>query len=107
MNNYKNAGIVAGTTPTLVCTCTPPQKAIVIHSLFLTNLDDINDIRINITVHKSIGNKTVYISKNIKVPVGSTLIIDKVINLEPNDYVAVFASAANVTDVFASYLEVL
>lgn len=106
MNRYRNAGIVAGTSPTIICTCPPASKAIVIHSLFITNLDDANEIKINIYVHKTIGNTSTYISKNIRVPVGSTLIIDKPVNLEPNDTLYVTADFNSITDVFASFLEV-
>lgn len=103
--NYKNIGVSAATTPTTVCTCNTSQKALVVHSLFIANLDDTNEIRINITVFKSVGGKTTFIAKNNKISGGSTLIIDKPINLLPNDYLSVSATAS--ADVFASYLEVL
>lgn len=105
-NRYRNAGIVASTSPTVICTCPPNSKAIVIHSLFITNLDDANEIKINVHVHRSVGDTTTYISKNIRVPVGSTLIIDKPVNLEPNDSLYVTSDINSVTDVFASFLEV-
>ena len=103
-NRYKNNGILASIDPTIACTCPSQSKAVVVHSLFITNLNDASEIKVHIYVHTSIGDT--FISKNVRIPVGSTLIIDKPLNLEPSDYVAIYTDIADAADVFVSYLEV-
>ena len=63
------------------------------------------DISVKIVVYDDDAVKEWTIGQNIPIPVGSTLILDKPVNLEPSDEVRVKVDAANVGEVFASILE--
>lgn len=105
-NNFKNAGIIVSTPSTLLYTCPSNLKAAVIHALYLTNLNDVAEEKVILEIEDSSTTLKHKILYNVRIPVGSTLIIDKVINLESNDKVYITAAENNMIEAFASLVEV-
>jgi hypothetical protein len=108
-NSFKNAGVaITSTARTTVYTCptTVPITTTILHAIYISNVDGTNSV--NVTVEATIDGGTTYrkIGYLLPVPPNSTLILDKPVNLEGADILAVTASAANDLDVFCSVLEV-
>jgi hypothetical protein len=104
-NSFKNAGIQVGATRTTLYTC-PAGKEAVIHALYLSNVDGTNSADVDIEVTIDGGSTYRYVGKTIPVPADSTLILDKPINLEASDILAITASASGDVEAFASVLEI-
>jgi len=103
-NYFKNAGIEAGTTRSPLYTC-PAGSTGVIHALYVSNVGTASsDIDIEITVDG--GTTYRYIGKGLAVPENSTLVLDKPINLESNDILAVTSSIANSVEAVCAVLEI-
>ena len=108
-NSFKNAGVAITTTArTTVYTCptTVPITTTILHAIYISNVDGTNSV--DVTVEATVDGGTTYrkIGYLLPVPPNSTLILDKPVNLEGADILAVTASAANDLDVFCSVLEV-
>jgi len=108
-NSFKNAGVaITSTARTTVYTCptTVPITTTILHAIYISNVDGTNSV--NVTVEATVDGGTTYrkIGYLLPVPPNSTLILDKPVNLEGADILAVTASAANDLDVFCSVLEV-
>ena len=108
-NSFKNAGVAITTTArTTVYTCptTVPITTTILHAIYISNVDGANSV--DVTVEATIDGGTTYrkIGYLLPVPPNSTLILDKPVNLEGADILAVTASVANDLDVFCSVLEV-
>ena len=108
-NSFKNAGVaITSTARTTVYTCptTVPITTTILHAIYISNVDGTNSV--NVTVEATVDGGTTYrkIGYLLPVPPNSTLILDKPVNLEGADILAVTASAANDVDVFCSVLEV-
>lgn len=104
-NAFKNAGVVIGTTETVLYTV-PTGKTAVIHALYISNVD--GSIQGNVDIKITIDGGTTYmhVGKNIPVPPDSTFYLEKPINLESNDKVAFICDHANVLEAVASIMEV-
>jgi len=104
-NTFKNAGIAVGNSATTLYTCPANTKA-VIHSLFLSNIDGVNNV--TATVEASIDGGSTYrhIIKLVDVPAKSTLVLDKPINLAASDVIRCTAGAAGDLEAVASILEI-
>ena len=105
-NTFKNAGVALTTTGrTTIYTC-PLSTTAILHAIYISNIDGTNSV--NVTVEATIDGGTTYskIGYLLPVPPNSTLILDKPVNLEAQDILAVTASVANDVDVFCSVLEV-
>ena len=108
-NSFKNAGVAITTTArTTVYTCptTVPITTTILHAIYISNVDGTNSV--NVTVEATVDGGTTYrkIGYLLPIPPNSTLILDKPVNLEGADILAVQASVANDVDVFCSVLEV-
>jgi len=104
-NTFKNAGVAIGTSRTTLYT-TPAATQSVIHALYISNIDGVNDA--DVTVEATVDGGTTYfhIAKAVPVPAGATLLLDKPINLEAGDILTLTASVAGDLEVFASVLEI-
>jgi hypothetical protein len=78
----------------------------VIHALYISNIDSVNDADVTIEVTIDGGTTYRHIAKAISVPANSTLILDKPINMEAGDILGLTASVAGDLEVFASILEI-
>ncbi len=103
-NTFKNAGIQVGTSRTTLYTC-PASTTAVIHALYISNVGTANataDIEITIDG----GTTYRYIGKGLEIPDDSTLILDKPINLEASDILAITASSAGSIEAVSAILEI-
>jgi hypothetical protein len=104
-NAFKNAGVEIGTTSTVLYTC-PTGKTAVIHALYISNIDGVllGNVDIKITIDG--GTTYMFVGKNIPVPPDSTLTLEKPINLESNDKIALVCDTAFTLQAVASIMEV-
>jgi hypothetical protein len=103
-NTFKNAGIQVGTSRTTLYTC-PASTTAVIHALYISNVGNVSataDIEITIDG----GTTYRYIGKGLEIPDDSTLILDKPINLEASDILAITASSAASVEAVSAILEI-
>jgi hypothetical protein len=106
------AGAIVGATDTVVVpaagsvgmgkTRTADSTAI-IDALFITNVDGINDITVDVT--RFDGTTSIYLGYQITIPAGTTLSWDKQITLEPNEILQVRTPLNNDIQVTASVVE--
>lgn len=104
-NTFKNAGIAVGTTRTTLYTC-PAATQAVIHALYVSNIDGVNDAVATIEITVDGGTTYRHIGKTVPVPADSTLILDKPINLEAGDILALTASVAGDLEAVVAILEI-
>ena len=83
----------------------------VIHALYLTNKSTANNGFVDVKVTTDGGSTFYHVGKGLSVPANNTLVLDKPINLEPNDIIRVYADVLadrSTTDleVYASILEI-
>ena len=104
-NTFKNAGVAIGTSRTTLYTA-PSATQSVIHALYISNVDGVNDADVTVEVTTDGGSTYFHICKTVPVPADSTLLMDKPINLEAGDILALTASVAGDLEVFASILEI-
>ena len=105
-NAFKNAGATMSTTNrTTVYTC-PGATTAILHAIYISNIDGTNSVDVTVEATVDGGSTYVKIGNLIPVPARSTLVLDKPVNLEANDILAITASVANDLDIFASVLEV-
>lgn len=104
-NTFKNAGVQVAATRTTLYTC-PAATQAVIHALYISNVDGAADADVDIEITVDGGTTYRYIGKTVPVPADSTLILDKPINLEAGDILAVTASAAGDLEAVVAILEI-
>jgi|TARA_B110000908_G_C10153186_1_gene402367 hypothetical protein len=104
-NTFKNAGVAIGTSRTTVYTA-PSATQSVIHALYISNIDGVNDASVTVEVTIDGGTTYRHIAKTVPVPADATLLLDKPINLEAGDILGLTASATGDLEVFASILEI-
>jgi len=105
MNTFKNAGIAIGTSRTTLYT-TPAATQSVIHALYISNIDGVNDADVTVEITVDGGTTYFHVAKTVPVPADATLLLDKPMNLEAGDIIALTASVAGDLEVFASILEI-
>jgi len=76
----------------------------VVHAMYISNTDGATSVDVDITVFD--GSNSYYVGYQIPVPAGSTLILDKPINLETLDRLRVRTASANDIDVVCAVLEI-
>ena len=104
-NTFKNAVTGSSTSVGAFYTC-PAARTAVVHAVYLSNVDGVNDATISLSVSGSATfNDRKYILKTVDVPADSTVVIEKPINLGAGDKLESQASANGDIDVFASILE--
>jgi hypothetical protein len=89
--SFKNASAAITTSRTDVFTCS--TTAAVVHALFLSNIDGTNNVNATVELYDSSATTYYKVSYLVPVPAGSTLILDKPINLESGDKLTVTADA--------------
>ena len=109
-NTFTNASVAVGATLTNLYEV-PVSTSAVVHSLFLSNIHATDAITVGVavrqaTVRPNSSQQEVYIAKNVDIVKGSTLIIDKPINLATGDILKVIASASSKCEATASILAI-
>ena len=83
----------------------------VVHALYLSNKSSTNSAKVNVKVTTDGGSTFFHVGKSLDVEVNNTLVLDKPINLEPNDILRVYAdpnpdSSSVDVEAYASILEI-
>jgi hypothetical protein len=104
-NTFKNAGVAVGTSRTTVYTA-PSATQSVVHALYISNVDGTNNATATIEITIDGGTTYRHIGKTIPVDADSTLVLEKPINLEAGDILAVTASGVSDLEAVASILEI-
>lgn len=104
-NQFKNASIAVNTTPGTVLYTVPSGRTAVIHSLYVANTSNLPQ-----TVTIELVDASASVSRKIVVgapiPVGGSLALPKVINLESGDAVRLIASTVSTLEATAAILEI-
>ena len=104
-NTFKSAVTGSSSTIGAFYTC-PAATTAVVHAVYLSNVDGVNDETINLSVSGSANfSDRKFILKTVDVPADSTVVIEKPINLGAGDKLEAQASQTSSIDVFASILE--
>jgi hypothetical protein len=109
MASFKNASLTIATANTdqSLYTCNAALRSAIVHALYIANTSD-EAMTVSVIFFDKSANSgsglSRYIVKNAVVYKTTTLVIDKVLNLEPEDQVIINASITD-CDVTASVLE--
>ena len=110
-STFKNQGAALGVADSGSFYTAPSGTYAVIHALYISNHETSSSISVNVKVTTDGGSTFYHVGKGLSVPANNTLVLDKPINLEPNDKIRLVAtpntdsSSTNLT-AFASILEV-
>jgi hypothetical protein len=104
-NTFKNKGVAIGTSATTIYTA-PGGTTTVVHAIYLSNVHGTNDGKVDIYVRDDSAGSDFYIAKNLTIPYGSTVVLDKPVNLETADIMKASADAASTIQAFLSILEI-
>ena len=110
-STFKNQGATLGTTDSGSFYTAPGGTYAVIHALYISNHESSSAISVHVKVTTDGGSTFYHVGKGLSVPANNTLVLDKPINLEPNDIIRVYCdvladSSTPTAEVFASILEV-
>ena len=105
-NTFVNAGVAVGTSRTTVYGPVASATQAVVNAVYLSNVDGTSSV--DATLEQTIDGGTTYryIMKTVPVPADSTLVVDKAINLETGDILAVTASATGDLECVVGVLEI-
>ena len=83
----------------------------VVHALYISNKSSTNEANVDVKVTTDGGSTFYHIGKSLRVAASNTLVLDKPINLEPNDILRVVAevnadSSSPDVEAYASILEI-
>jgi len=105
----KVAGVAIGATATdLVANAASSGKLVRVVSVYVANVDGLNDATVNVEVQKNAGT-SYRITNTVNVPADTTLVAvskDAPIYLEENDKLRATASAASDLEAVVSYEEI-
>ena len=107
---FTNAGIsnINSNEKQLLYTCNPDNN--IIHSaiqlLMINNISESNQASVTVTIYIKKLNIEVILLKESKIEVNNSLVIERIINLQPGDSIYLKAKEKNTLSVFASILEV-
>jgi len=104
-NTFKNKGVAIGDSATTIYTVASSTTA-VIHAVYVSNIHASNAGVVDIFVSDDSAGSDFYIAKNLAVPNGTTVVLDKPINLETADVLKATADAASTLQTFCSILEI-
>lgn len=102
---FKNAGLEVTTVAQTVYTC-PASATSVIHAMYLSNVDGTQSAKVTIKIYDSSEATEFHVGLDMEVPIGSSLILDKPINLESNDELRILADTTGDIEALASILEI-
>ena len=110
-STFKNQGAALGVTDSGSFYTAPGGTYAVIHALYISNHETSSSISVHVKVTTDGGSTFYHVGKGLSVPANNTLVLDKPINLEPNDIIRVYCdvladSSTPTAEVFASILEV-
>ena len=109
----KNAGMAVVTTDNSSANLYTAGGSVysVVHALYISNKSSTNEANVDVKVTTDGGSTFYHIGKSLRVAASNTLVLDKPINLEPNDVLRVVAevnadSSSPDVEAYASILEI-
>ena len=94
-NEFKNEGKLLTAADSTVYTCTGSGKQSIVHSCTVANIHASDSADVDIKVTTDGGSNYFYVAKNVPVPQGSTLVLDKPIDMAVGDLLQMSSSAVN------------
>tara|TARA_Y100001970_G_C14160031_1_gene817955 strand:+ start:20 stop:367 length:348 start_codon:yes stop_codon:yes gene_type:complete len=112
-STFKNAGMAVVTTDNSSANLYTAGGSVysVVHALYISNKSSTNEANVDVKVTTDGGSTFYHIGKSLRVAASNTLVLDKPINLEPNDVLRVVAevnadSSSPDVEAYASILEI-
>ena len=112
-STFKNAGLDVGVLDTSAGNMYTAGGSVyaVVHAVYISNLSSTNSAKVNVKVTIDGGSTFRHVGRSLEVPASNTLVLDKPINLEPNDILRVYAdpnpdSSSVDVEAYASILEI-
>ena len=104
-NTFKNQGAALTTGGAAVYTA-PAATTSILHSVYISNIDGTNAANVDIKSRATSGDTYYYVGKALQVPAGSSLVLDKPIDLEATGDVHMTASANSDLETVIGILEI-
>ena len=105
-NAFKNAGAALTTSyPVTPIYSAPAATQSIVHSCIISNIHATASANVSIKVQTD-GSNYFHIANEVPVPAGSSLVIDKPIDMEASDDLAIKASANSTLDAVLGILEI-
>ena len=104
-HTFKNQGAALTTGGGVVYTA-PGATTSIVHSCYVSNIDGSNSVDVDIKARATSGDTYYYVAKAIPVPAGSTLVLDKPIDLEATGDIHMTASANSDAETVLGILEI-
>ena len=112
-STFKNAGMAVVTTDNSSANLYTAGGSVysVVHALYISNKSSTNEANVDVKVTTDGGSTFYHIGKSLRVAASNTLVLDKPINLEPNDVLRVVAevnadSSSPDVEAYASILDI-
>ena len=102
---FKNQGAALTTAGGIVYTA-PAATTSIVHSCYVSNIDGTNSANVDIKARATSSDTYFYVAKGIQVPGGSSLVLDKPIDLEATGDVHMTASANSDLETVLGILEI-
>ena len=104
-NTFKNQG-AALTTGGAVVYEAPAATTSIIHSCYVSNIDGSNSVDVDIKARATSSDTYYHVAKGVPVPAGSTLVLDKPVDLEATGDIHMTASANSDSEAVLGILEI-
>ena len=106
VNEFKNEGKLLTAADSTVYTCTGVGKQSIVHSCTVANIHASDPADVDIKVTTDGGSTYFYVAKNVPVPQGSTLVLDKPIDMTNGDILQMKSTATNTLNTVLGILEI-
>ena len=104
-NTFKNQGAALVTGGGVVYTA-PAATTSIVHSCYISNIDGTSSVNVDIKARATSGDTYYHVAKTVPVPAGSTLVLDKPIDLEATGDIHMTASADSDAETVLGILEI-
>jgi len=104
-NTFKNQGAALTTGGGVVYTA-PGSTTSIVHSRYVSNIDGSASVDVDIKARATSGDTYYHVAKGVPVPAGSTLVLDKPIDLEATGDIHMTASANSDAEAVLGILEI-
>ena len=104
-NTFKNQGAALTTSGAAVYTA-PAATTSILHSVYISNIDGTNAANVDIKARATSGDTYYYVAKGVQVPAGSSLVLDKPVDLEATGAIHMTASANSDLETVIGILEI-
>ena len=100
---FKNAKVSGAATSVATLHTVPSGKYSTLHSIFITNRYNLEDLYVNILIND--GSTDYYVAYLLPVPANLGAVIERPINLQSTELLRVQASRASSIDIVANLIE--